>query len=190
MACLARNCRGTSYISVMNRRRFLQSLAAVFSLPAMPAVSLAPATAAVPTAAAVPANARFWAIYMSGLHGECTPQTLQNLLHIPEIDARRYISQLISDGVIKPNPLLQRSVSQIMKRNRDSLMDKVSERLEMKERAGSTGVEIPRSDDEAGCRDDEPQVSEKGPQDEPEISAEDQSPEPKTSVPGGIESRG
>ena len=109
----------------MNRRRFLQSLAAVISLPAGAGLSLKPATAALPTAAAVPAKARFWAIYMSGLHGECTPQTLQNLLHIPEVDAKKYISHLIADGVIKPNPLLQKSVSKVLQSTEDGPFDKV-----------------------------------------------------------------
>jgi len=84
---------------------------------------------------AVPARARSWAVYISALHGECTPQTLQNLLHIPEVDAKKYISQLIADGAIKSNPLLQRSVSKFVESNDDSLLDKVKKRLEMKARS-------------------------------------------------------
>ena len=116
----------------MNRRRFLQSLAAVFSLPAASAIPLQPAAAAIPSAAAVPTQARFWAVYMSALHGECTPKTLQNLLHIPEMDAKRYVSQLIADGVIKPNPLLQRTVSNVLEARDENLLDKAKKRLEMK----------------------------------------------------------
>lgn len=125
----------TPYIKCMNRRRFIQSLVAVFSLPANPILSLRSATASLPTAMAVPARARSWAVYISALHGECTPQTLQNLLHIPEVDAKKYISQLIADGAIKSNPLLQRSVSKFVESNDDSLLDKVKKRLEMKARS-------------------------------------------------------
>lgn len=127
----------------MNRRRFIQSLAAIFTLPATGAsLSLGSATAAIPTAAAVPAQARFWGIYMSALHGECPPHALQSILNIPEVDAKRYVGQLIADGVIKPNPLLQRSVSKILKSNEDSFLDKVKNRSEMKARANSDEVKI------------------------------------------------
>lgn len=126
----------------MKRRRFIQSLAAAFSLPALPALSLQTASAAVPTAAAVPTQARFWAIYMSGLHGECTPQTLQNLLHIPEIDAKRYVGQLIADGVIKPNPIVQRTASNLLKGNDDQLSNTVKERFEMKRQTGAKEVDL------------------------------------------------
>ena len=116
----------------MNRRRFIQSLAAVFSLPAVLAPSLRAASAAIPAATSVPTQARFWAIYMSGLHGECTPQTLQNLLHIPATDAKRYVTSLIADGVIKPHGLLQSPVSELIKPRENSLLDSVKERLDMK----------------------------------------------------------
>jgi len=120
----------------MKRRTFIQSLAAVLSLPAGGAIPLRSATAALPTAAAaVPTKARFWAIYMSSLHGECTPQTLHNLLHIPKVDAKRYVSQLIADGVIKPNPLLQRTATELVKSKNDSLLEKVKKRSEMKAKA-------------------------------------------------------
>ena len=86
----------------MDRRTFIQSLAALLSLPANPVASLRSATAALPAATVVPTKARSWAAYISALHGECTPQTLQNLLHIPEVDAKKYVSQLIVEGIIKP----------------------------------------------------------------------------------------
>lgn len=116
----------------MNRRRFIQSVVAVLSLPAAPALSFRAATSALPAAAAVPAQARSWAIYMSTLHGECTPQTLQNLLNIPAADARSYVTQLIADGALKPNPLLQKSVSELVKTKDGNLFDKFKRRLEMK----------------------------------------------------------
>ena len=125
-------CNSHPYIKPMNRRRFLQSLAAVFTLPAGASLSLPSISAVAPAAVAVPTKARFWAIYMSSLHGECTPQTLQNLLHIPGSDAKKYVGQLIADGVIKPNPLLKQSVSKIMQGKDDTLLDKVKKRSEMK----------------------------------------------------------
>jgi len=120
----------------MKRRTFIQSLAAALALPAGGALPLRAATTALPTAAAaVPTKARFWAIYMSSLHGECTPQTLHNLLHIPKVDAKRYVSQLIADGVIKPNPLLQRTAAELVKSKNENLLDKVKKRSEMKAKA-------------------------------------------------------
>ena len=69
---------------------------------------------------------------MSTLHGECTPQTLQNLLNIPSVDAKKYITQLIADGALKPNPLLKKSVSEFAKTNDNSIIDKIKKRLDMK----------------------------------------------------------
>ena len=120
----------------MNRRRFIQSLAAVFTVPTGSVFALKPAAAAASSAVAVPTQARFWAIYITGLHGECTPQTLQNMLHIPEVDAKRYIGQLLADGVIKPTPVLQRAVTELAKPREDGLLDKVKKRLEKKHNAG------------------------------------------------------
>ena len=124
----------------MNRRSFIQSLTAVFSVPAHATLSLQPAAAAIPTAAAVPAKARFWAIYMSGLHGQCTPETLQKLLHIPEADAKSYIGRLTADGVIKPNPFLQTQVSQVLKSREDSLVQEVKDRMEPKPQSPATEI--------------------------------------------------
>jgi hypothetical protein len=130
-----RNLKNWPYIGFMNRRRFLQSVAAVFTLPALPALSFG-SSAAVPSAAvAVPTQARFWAIYMSGLHGECPPHALQTLLNIPASEANTYVTQLVAEGVIKPNPLLQRSVSRLIKSDDDSLLGKVKKRLQMKSEA-------------------------------------------------------
>jgi hypothetical protein len=114
----------------MNRRSFIQSVAALVSLPANPLLSLQPAGAAVAAASVVPAEARSWAIYMHNLHGECPPRALQALLNIPEVDASRYLKQLVADGVIRPNPLLKKSVSRLVKPTHSSLPDEAMQRLE------------------------------------------------------------
>ena len=126
----------------MKRRTFIQSFAAALSLPMGATLPLRSATAALPAAAVVPTKARFWAIYMSSLHGECTPQTLHNLLHIPKVDAKRYVSQLIADGVIKPNPLLQRTATELVKSKKENLLDRVKKRSEMKAKAKIEKVQI------------------------------------------------
>lgn len=127
----------------MKRRTFIQSLAAVFTLPTVGALPLQSAAASIPTAAAaVPTKARFWAIYMSSLHGECTPQTLHNLLNIPKVDANKYIGQLIADGVIKPNPLLQRTATELVKSKNENVLDKIKKRSEMKSKAKAGKLEI------------------------------------------------
>jgi len=131
----------------MKRRTFIQSLAAALTMPAAGSLTLTSAGASVPTAvAAVPAKARFWAIYMSSLHGECTPQTLHNLLHIPKVDAKRYVSQLIADGVIKPNPLLQRTATELVKSKNENLMEKVKKRSEMKAKAKAEPLEVHKAE--------------------------------------------
>lgn len=122
----------------MNRRSFIQSLAALVSLPANPLLSLKPAGAAVSAAAAVPAEARSWAIYMHNLHGECPPMALKSLLNISEVDARRYVSHLIADGVLKPNPMLQKSVRRLLNTGEDSLRDRVEQRLDTQARQTAT----------------------------------------------------
>lgn len=140
----------------------------MFTLPAGASLSLPAATAALPTAAAVPTKARFWAIYMSSLHGECTPQALQNLLNIPGADAKRYVGQLVADGVLKPNPLLNKSVSQVFKSKDDTLIDKVKKRSKMKAQAKQQAAQKTASDEllaeepleTAQLTDDETDVSE------------------------------
>lgn len=179
----ARFLNDTPYIMGMNRRRFIQSLVAVFSLPANPTLSLQSATTALPTAVAVPAHARSWAVYMSTLHGECTPRALQNLLNIPEIDAKRYVSRLIADGVLKPNPLLQKSVSEIVKTIENSPLDKVKRRLDMKARAESEQLENCETVDANECLDNRTEMSEDLSEVDPAVPAEDESVEAETQVP-------
>ena len=126
------------YIVGMNRRRFLQSLAAVVSLPAGGS-----ATGSAAAAAAVPARVQFWAIYMSGLHGECTPAALQQVAGIPAAEAKGYLARLVADGVIRPNPLLSKTVSGLLRREGDGVLGKIRERLELK----AMGVEGGEEDD-------------------------------------------
>ena len=178
----ARFLKDVAYIMVMNRRRFIQSLVAVFSLPANPALSLQSVTTALPAAVAVPAHARSWAVYMSTLHGECTPRALQNLLNIPEIDAKRYVSRLIADGVLKPNPLLQKSVSEIVKTIENSPLDKVKRRLDMKARAEPEQLENCEAVDAIECLENGSEMSEDLSEVDPAIPAEDETAEEKTQV--------
>ncbi len=179
----ARFLNDTPYMMVMNRRSFIQSLVAVFSLPANPTVSLRSATTALPSVAAVPAHARSWAVYMSTLHGECTPRALQSMLNIPEIDAKRYLSRLIADGVLKPNPLLQKSVSGIVKTMDNSPLDQVKRRLQMKARAESKQLENRGSVDAIECLDNRAEMSEALAEVDPPVLAENESVQEETQVP-------
>ena len=178
------------YIGVMNRRRFIQSLAAVFSLPACMPLSLRPATAALPTAGTVPTQARFWAIYMSAVDGQCTPQTLQKMLHIPEIDAKRYLDELIANGVIKPNPLLKTSVSKVLQSSEDGVLNKLEKRLENKEQAEPTGPEIHEKGDETDYQEAEPEMSGRSPEVDLEVIIEDGPVEPELQNPDEINTHG
>lgn len=134
----------------MNRRSFIQSLAAVFSLPAMPLTSLRPVAAGIPAAVDVPARVKSWAVYMSNLHGDCTPLTLHRLLHIPEADAETYVGRLIADGVLKPNPLLQRSLRKFADTEQGDPLHAGEERLEITEEVPS--IDVHASQDEAPDR--------------------------------------
>ncbi len=91
----------------MNRRKFTQALGALFALPAIPAKALTAAPAAAATA--IPNASRFWAIYMSQLHGTVSPATLANMTGISQSAARGHLSSMIADGVIKPQNLIQRA---------------------------------------------------------------------------------
>ncbi|MEL7274139.1 MAG: hypothetical protein AAGK33_11955 [Pseudomonadota bacterium] len=125
----------------MNRRRFLQSVATLVALPAMPQMSWRASAFAAPTATVVPAQARSWAIYISTLHGECSPQTLQTLLQIPASDAKRYLTQLVAEGVIKAHPLVQQSIARMAHGDQGGVLDNIKRRLEMKRQAWSHQVE-------------------------------------------------
>lgn len=170
----------TPHMMVMNRRSFIQSLVAVFSLPASPTVSLRAAPTALPAAAAVPAQARSWAVYMSTLHGECTPRALQSMLNIPEIDAKRYLSRLIADGVLKPNPLLQRSVSGFAKTIDNSPLDKIKNRLDMKAQAEPEPLESRETADAIESLDNGEEMPEAPAEVDPPVLAEDESVQEQT----------
>ncbi len=111
-------CISICYMGFMNRRQFIRSLAAALTLPAAPALTTGfsfGASAAAPSAAASAAaqasamatKARFWTIYMYGLHGNCTPATLSAMLNIPEAQAHGYLTKLVADGTIRPHALLR-----------------------------------------------------------------------------------
>ncbi|MGB7285527.1 MAG: hypothetical protein WBC71_01210, partial [Salaquimonas sp.] len=120
------------YILFMNRRSFIQSLAAALALPAAPALTLKATAlpAAAPHAAAATAlatKARFWTIYMYGLHGNCTPATLSTMLNIPETQARGFLKNLIADGTIRPHALLRNSLTKTMKSESEGVVEKLGE---------------------------------------------------------------
>lgn len=142
----------------MKRRTFIQSLAALVSLPATPALSLGSATTVAPAATAVPAQARFWSIYMSALHGDCPPHALQAMTNISATDAKKYVTQLIAEGVIKPNPLMQNSVSKVLKTKDEGLLEKVKQRSEMKAQAKSKEIKIAEAVEATDDLDEEVQV--------------------------------
>lgn len=112
----------------MNRRDFTTRLAALFALPAVPA--LPAAAAPVANVAAVPNAARFWAIYMSHLHGQCSPATLAKMTKIDVTQAQGYLTKLMNDGVIKPNPFLKNTLSHQIKNKADSVYKKIDDTLD------------------------------------------------------------
>lgn len=89
----------------MNRRQFTTALGAAAAAPALPLKAM---TAAPVASTAVPNGARFWAIYMSHLHGTCSPQTLATMTGLDVSVAQTHLTKLISDGVLKPTNLFGR----------------------------------------------------------------------------------
>ncbi len=87
----------------MNRRQFTKSLAAAFAAPALPLPALgAPASAGIPNAA------RFWAIYMTRLHGDVTPGMLTQMTGIDPIETRAIRAKLLADKVISPTGFIRK----------------------------------------------------------------------------------
>lgn len=86
----------------MNRRTFTKSLAALFAVPALPAIPMAAPAAVVQ----VPTQARFWAIVMARMNGRCTPLMIQTALNVSKAEAERYLAQLVKEGVIYPQNIL------------------------------------------------------------------------------------
>ena len=151
-----------SYIYCMNRRSFIQSLTAALSLPANPLLSLRPAAVAMPAAVEVPVRVKSWAVYMSNLHGECTPLTLQRLLHIPEADAKTFVSRLIADGVLRPNPVMQEAARKLLKPREDHLLDEVESCPEPTTEAEPSEVAMSESTDTGDVPDAEVKLQEAG----------------------------
>jgi hypothetical protein len=65
---------------------------------------------------------------------------------------------LIAEGVIKPNPLMQNSVSKVLKTKDDGLLEKVKKRSEMKAQAKSNEVKIAEAVEATEDLDDEVEV--------------------------------
>ncbi len=94
----------------MNRRHFLQSLSAAATIPALPAL---PAAAPV----AIPNSARFWAIYMTRLHGDVTPGMLTQMTGIAPASAKAIRAKLIADKVITPIGLMRKGIATALTHN-------------------------------------------------------------------------
>ena len=92
----------------MNRRQFTTGLTALAAAPALPIKAMASIPAA---SAAIPHPARFWAIYMSHLHGKCSPQVLSKISKIDVDVAQGYLNTLISDGVLTPTRMITKATS-------------------------------------------------------------------------------
>lgn len=161
----------------MNRRRFIQSIAVAFSLPAASNFTFRTATAAVPKATVVPAQVRSWAIYLSTLHGECTPVALQNLLNIPAVDAKNYVTQLAADGVIRSHPLLQKSAYRVARTKDSGIFDKLKKRLELKAQTDPNEIESARTSDSIDALDPGVDLEEDAAESQLENSSEDESVE-------------
>lgn len=96
----------------MNRRRILQALAAATAVPALPAW---PALSAQPVSSMSTA-ARFWAIYLTRLHGDVTPAMLSTMTGIAPDHASAIRTRLIADKVIRPTGLTGKAITAVRAR--------------------------------------------------------------------------
>lgn len=168
------------YMGFMNRRKFIQSLAAAIALPVAPVHLLRPAVAALPaatpmvtaSAAAVATKARFWTIYMYGLHGNCTPATLSTMLNIPETQARGFLNNLVADGTIRHEALLRNSLTKAMRTEGTAPNSELQKRVDMKQEATARKAEEEtRGDEQALVENNNPTEEEEGKS--PEISQDE-----------------
>jgi|GEM_PF-1781497 len=93
----------------MNRRAFTAGLTSVLALPALPIKAVA--SLLPPAATAIPNPARFWAIYLSHLHGSCTPAALAKATEIKTSMARGYLGHMLADGTLTPVNLVQHAMA-------------------------------------------------------------------------------
>ena len=90
----------------MNRREFTRNLIAVASVPALPVPTIAKTQAVV-----VPKAARFWAIYMTHLHGDITPGMLTQMTGIAPAQTSAIRAKLIADKVISPTGFVPKGLA-------------------------------------------------------------------------------
>lgn len=86
----------TPYMSVMNRREFTASLAALAAAPALPF-----AAPAVATTAPIPAGAYAWAQLIARAQAKCTPAMLARHLSLDPAQAQTLFAQMIRDNVLR-----------------------------------------------------------------------------------------
>jgi hypothetical protein len=92
----------------MNRRQFTTALSALAATPALPLKAL---TVAPVTATAIPNGARFWAIYMSQLHGTCSAKTLSTMTGLDISAAQGVLTRMIGDGIITPTRMISKAIN-------------------------------------------------------------------------------
>jgi len=90
-----------AYILSMKRREFLTTATAAAAIPALPAIAVPAATAAP-----VPNAARYWAIYMTNLHGDVSPGMLAKATGLSTAKAAAIRTDLIAANVLKPTRII------------------------------------------------------------------------------------
>ena len=90
----------------MNRREFTRNLLAAATIPALPVPAMAKAQTVV-----VPKAARFWAIYMTHLHGDITPGMLTQMTGIAPAQTTAIRAKLIADKVISPTGFVPKGLA-------------------------------------------------------------------------------
>jgi hypothetical protein len=88
----------------MNRRQFTQRLAALASVPAMPAGLVTAATTGVPATAASVGQPYLWAAFVARIHDKASVQMFKRQLSLTDETATQVYNTLLNDGVISaPN---------------------------------------------------------------------------------------
>lgn len=130
----------------MNRRDFTRTLMAAIAAPAMPLPAMAkPATVAVPNAA------RFWAIYMTRLHGDVTPGMLTQMTGLDPSQTSAIRAKLVADNVISPTGFIRKGIaSQTFTGPQKSTKDAITQ---LKDKIGTMGDELRENLDEHATSD-------------------------------------
>ncbi len=154
---------------------------AAVTAPAVPLPAMASAEAVV-----VPKAARFWAIYMTHLHGDVTPGMLTQMTGIDPSQTTAIRAKLVADKVISPTGFIRKSLaSQTFARSQQQTQDTLARIKTQAEKATELVDEISEpSTNPALDETDEADEPKETPTEVSETSDETETSDPQTDAEG------